>query len=270
MKKSTFKISKDDKNRKFISMSCTDLTKNHRGGNKQTDQDYSKQQLYGSSGHMNFIDVFEFYLSKLHPLCLALFQTPLNIFSQDKHWFRNEPMGKNTLSNIMKRISKKAGLSTEYTCHSVRASTITALSKAGVEGRQICQITKHKNEQSLKHHVEDLSNEQKKSCSAILTKALTGQEEVVPTSQSCNDIEDNSDPPPPGQSDNNVVATQLPDGTFAITIPTNPAPVCQTQNVPVNYNTVENTSNATQLRYLQNMLPNCKFDSCTINITTGQ
>ena len=271
MTKKTFSISKDDKNRKYISMAETDLTKNNRGGNKQSEQDYSKQQVYGSPGHLNFIQVFEFYLSKLNPNCSALFQTPLNNYQQDKHWFRNEAMGKNTLSSIMKRISQKAGLSTEYTCHSVRASTITTLSQAGVEGRQICQVTKHRNEASLKHYVEDMSNEQKKKCSSILSQALTNEKEQ-PQSYTMQCQDDDQGPSPPGEGENSVVAAQLPDGSFAIIIPTNPKPqaMCQQTTVPVHYNTVETTSTATDLKYLQNMLPHCKFEGCTININTKE
>ena len=150
LSKNSFQIATDDKDRPYIFMIHTELTKNHRGGNKQTDQDYSTQKVYGSGGHLNIIEVFKFYLTKLHPNCSALFQTPLPHYTLDGHWFKNEPMGKkNTLGNIMKRMSKKAGLSQEYTCHSVRASTITILGHAGIESRNICNITKHKNERAI-------------------------------------------------------------------------------------------------------------------------
>ena len=49
----------------------------------------------------------------------------------------------------MPRISKKAGLSKVYTCHCVRASTVTTLFHSGIDTRRICSITKHKNEASL-------------------------------------------------------------------------------------------------------------------------
>ena len=64
-------------------------------------------------------------------------------------WFKNEPMGKNAISQLMPKISKKAGLSQVYTAHCVRASTITSLHQAGVDAKQICAVTKHNNEQSL-------------------------------------------------------------------------------------------------------------------------
>ena len=59
----------------------------------------------------------------------------------------------------MPRISKKAGLSKVYTCHCVRASTVTTLFLSGIDTRKICSITKHKNEASLSSYVKDMSTE---------------------------------------------------------------------------------------------------------------
>jgi site-specific recombinase XerD len=53
-------------------------------------------------------------------------------------------MGKNAISQLMPKISKKAGIWQVYTAHCVRASTITSLHQAGVDAKQICAITKHK------------------------------------------------------------------------------------------------------------------------------
>ena len=63
---------------------------------------------------------------------------------------------------------------TAYTNYCVRASTVTALHKAGIEGRRICQLTTHKNESSLAHNVSGSSSTQKRECSEIFSKSLTG------------------------------------------------------------------------------------------------
>ena len=78
---------------------------------------------------------------------------------------------------MMTNISKKAGLSMIYTCHSVRASTITTLYQAGVPTQSIVSITKHKNISSLGHYIGDLSTAQKRDCSSVLTAALNTPEE---------------------------------------------------------------------------------------------
>ena len=53
----------------------------------------------------------------------------------------------------MENISSKAELSERYTNHCIRASTITALYQRGVDAKQICAITKHKDERSLSHYI---------------------------------------------------------------------------------------------------------------------
>ena len=262
--KTSFKVSLDDKNREFIHMAHTDLTKNHRGGHKQHEQDYSTQKVYGSSGKLNIIEAYKFYLTKLNPNCKALFQTPLPNYDADSHWYKNEPMGKNTLGNLMKRLSKKAGLSQDYTAHSVRASTVTILGHAGVQPMQICNITKHKNELSLKHYCTDMSNDQKQECSNILSKALVVQD----PDEACHPVQGPPHAEDPDITPKNVIAEQLADGSYAITIPSTVPQQSALQPHPVAYNSVENT--ATDMKYLQNVLPHCKFESCTININTSE
>ena len=56
----------------------------------------------------------------------------------------------------------------------MRASTVTALLKAGIEGRRICKLTKHKNESSQAHYVDGSSSAQKRECSEILSGSLIG------------------------------------------------------------------------------------------------
>ena len=77
---------------------------------------------------------------------------------------------------MMPTLSRKAGLSQVYTNHCVRALAVTALHTAGIEGRRICQLTKHKNESSLAHYVSGSSSAQKRECSEILSGSLIGEQ----------------------------------------------------------------------------------------------
>ena len=140
------------------------------------DLDYTEPHMYGPG-----VEIFQFYISKLNPENNRLFQHPLRAYSCDGHWYKNEPMGKNMMCQMMQRISKKAGLSMIYTCHSVRASTITTLYHAGVSTQSIISITKHKNTSSLGHYINDLSTNQKRECSDILSAALHEPTNVRPT-----------------------------------------------------------------------------------------
>ena len=85
---------------------------------------------------------------------------------------KNEPLGKNAIAKIMERLSVKAELSQRYTNHCVRASAVTHLFQRGVDTKKICSITKHKDERSLTHYINQTTSEQKRECSRILTEAF--------------------------------------------------------------------------------------------------
>ena len=91
-------------------------------------------------------------------------------FANAQHWYRNEPLGKNTISKMMERISIKAELSERYTNHCICASTFTSLFQFqhGADARKICAITKHKDERSLTHYINETTSAQKRDCSKIL------------------------------------------------------------------------------------------------------
>ena len=133
MTKDTFFLKNDTEGHRYVTSNTTEVTKNHQGGHKQHQIDYSDQRMYGSA-----VEIFEFYLTKLNSKNERLFQIPLKSFPCDGILYRNEAMGKNSLAQMMQTISKKAGLSQVYTCHSVRASTITTLFQEDIE---ICIIT---------------------------------------------------------------------------------------------------------------------------------
>ena len=129
----------DDTGARYITEKLTEQTKNYQGGAKQSEQSYSDVR-------MDPVAAFEFYLSKTHPDCKALFQTPnkattKNInFASTRHWYRNEPMEKNTISKMMERIAIKAELSERYTNHCIRASTVSHFFVPARCGRQHIQI----------------------------------------------------------------------------------------------------------------------------------
>ena len=72
----------------------------------------------------------------------------------------------------MENISSKAELSERYTNHCIRASTITALYQRGVDAKQICAITKRKDERSLSNYISQTTSEQKRQCSRLLQEAF--------------------------------------------------------------------------------------------------
>ncbi|KAK3718797.1 hypothetical protein QZH41_003008 [Actinostola sp. cb2023] len=168
--KLSYEMKYDDTGARYITEKLTEQTKNHQGGSKQSDQLYSDVHLYGTSDALDPVAAFEFYLSKSHPEC----ETPNQHVGKTStgNWFRNEPLGKNTITKIMERISVKAELSERYTNHCVRASTVTSLYQRGVDTKKICAITKHKDERSLSHYISQTTSAQKRECSKLLNEAL--------------------------------------------------------------------------------------------------
>ena len=176
MRKDFFTITTKDGS-EVVECSKTEAIKNIQGGHKQSDQDYRENEMRGEA-----VQIFKFFLSKLNPKCDRMFQYPLNSFlvSSDV-WFANKPIGKNTLSQMMQRISEKSGLSMRYTCHSVRASCISTLFQAGVSVEKIVSITGHKNVSSLKHYISGMSSAQKEECSSILSSSVFDHHESAIT-----------------------------------------------------------------------------------------
>ena len=165
MNKSTLDVRVDSAEQEYVCFTSTNNTT--KPGQRRSQIGYSKQRMYGLG-----VKIYKFYCRKLNPNCSRLFQLPLRIYKADGPWYKNSPIGKNTFGTIMKNISRKAGLSKEYTCHSVKASTITHLFHAGVSPQGICEITNHRNEASLKHYISSIPEDQKMDCARILTDKL--------------------------------------------------------------------------------------------------
>ena len=145
LQKHHFFIDSDAENKRYVTPTVTESTKNNPGGYKQGDQDYIDRRIMYQldDSVLDPLLAYEKYLSKLNPENGSLFQKPKKnfIFEQDI-WYTKEVLGKNTLSGIMKSLSQKTGLSRSYTNHCVRAATVTTLYRAGIDTQQICAITK--------------------------------------------------------------------------------------------------------------------------------
>ena len=125
--------------------------------------------MFAEGGDNCPIVSLKLYISKLNKNCDAFFQKPRpNFCYDDTTWYCNMPLGKCTLENMMKNISKCAKLSRVFTNHCIRTTVSTVLGHAGVDSRNICAITGHKSEQSLKSYISGPSNDQRAHMSEIL------------------------------------------------------------------------------------------------------
>ena len=154
------------------------------------------------------------YLQKLNPKCEKFFQKPRNFAAEDDTvWYENKPVGINTMGKMMKTISEEAKLSTIYTNHSIRATTATVLAQAGVESRNICAVTGHKNESSLKSYISAPTMGQRDTMSNILHHYGKEAEnnEVVNVPQTPNNVI----PAQVLQEENQIINVGLPSGNKA-------------------------------------------------------
>ncbi|XP_062577122.1 uncharacterized protein LOC134238991 [Saccostrea cucullata] len=174
MTKKTFGIDTDATGREFVYQAIDEADKNH-GSNATPDETIGEARMYAQpqSGDMCPVITFKKYLSKLHKKLEALWQRPLEAFSEENEtWYCRSPVGKNTLACLMSEISKKANLSRLYTNHSIRATVITAMDDAGIEARHIMRASGHKNESSIRSYACRLNENKKREMSDCLSSAL--------------------------------------------------------------------------------------------------
>lgn len=91
----------------------------------------------------------------------------------------NQVLGKNTLSTLMKVISRQAGLSQEFTNHSIRATSITVLDVNKFSDRDIMSVSGHRSETSIKNYTGKVTTKRKFEMSRALCASVINSEEMV-------------------------------------------------------------------------------------------
>jgi hypothetical protein len=172
----SFTFQEDADGAAYVEMTHDEATKNHPGGLQDNGSNEKEGRMYATRDEEDGYHSLKKYLKLINPKCLAFFQRPKASRPLDgTPWFENKPLGVNTLSSMMKEISKAAKLSRVYTNHCVRASAITLWSEAGLASRHIMKISGHRSEHSLKHYNDRPSTAQLKNCSHVLSEALGRQ-----------------------------------------------------------------------------------------------
>ena len=126
------------------------------------------------------------YLSHLNPVCEFLFQRPRSSeskkFNSNDSWCCNSPLGDTSLNNMMKDMSKRAGLQPYLTNHCLRATSVTILSDHDCEVRHIKAVTGHKSDSSIESYNQRPSLEQQERMSSILSDFHSLKENQQPES----------------------------------------------------------------------------------------
>ena len=156
-------------------------TKNHQGGLKDsTDESDGKMFEVINSGRCP-VKTIENFLKHLNPNLDCLFQRPREQsakFNPEKEsvWYCNSPVGESTLANMMKTMSRAAGITPHLTNHCVRATAVTVLSDRNVEARHIKAVTGHKSDSSIESYNARAYFPQKENMSNILSGFVAGEE----------------------------------------------------------------------------------------------
>lgn len=172
LKKSNFIVLHDAKNRKYVTMAF-----NETDQNLDTRENGMESRMYENSGKNCPVTSFEKYISKLNPECPDLFQKPLHKVINKDIWYAAKPIGVNTLSTFMSRISREAGLSRLYTNHCIRAYISTKLYESGFSYRAIMSVTGHRHENSLTSYVKPSEDERVAISNALATSSSTGNQD---------------------------------------------------------------------------------------------
>ena len=122
------------------------------------------------------VKCFQKYIAKLNPSCDALWQRPLETYIENASvWYCKSPVGQNTLSQMMVKISKLAKLSKTYTNHCLRATAITHLDAGGFEARHIMRASGHRSEASIRSYSSRLTESKQREMSNCLSKPFKNE-----------------------------------------------------------------------------------------------
>jgi len=168
--KTSFAIAVDSQNRRYVYQAVDELDKNHRENDSITDS-ITDGRMYEKPGPLCPVRSFELYLSKLHSELEFLWQRPKHIPSETEScesWYSRVPLGKNTIGNFMKELSKTVSLSKQYTNHSLRATALTVLDHCNFEARHIMRVSGHKSEASIRSYSRRLSENKQREISDAL------------------------------------------------------------------------------------------------------
>ena len=155
LSKDSFVVNRSADGNEFIEITFNEKTKETQGDSISVALNalHNDHHVITTMNDSNLcpVEFYKRYVYLLNPAINGFFQYP----NKEKKGFTKEAIRKNTLGTMMKDISEKAGLSCIYTNHQIRKTTATGLRRSGYTLEQIAHVTKYKNQDSLKHYVDD-------------------------------------------------------------------------------------------------------------------
>ncbi len=162
-------------------------TKNHQGGLYDPENE-SDGKIYAIPGFSTCpVETIKNYLKHLNPACESLFQRPKDANANKFHvnnsvWYTNSPVGERTRGNLLREMTKRAGIEPPLTNHSIRATSVTVLANANVETRLIKSITGQKSDTSIESYSNRPSSRQQEVMSSVLSDYISHSDSTTASS----------------------------------------------------------------------------------------
>ena len=159
---SDIQFKKDDFGNEFVTY--TEGMTNTRQSGLHEKHQLIQPKIFSTDTSRCLVNIFKLYLSKRPtqlrssgPLCLNIIHKPVSNFL----WYKNLPMGQQTITSIMKRMIENSPLrnsNKKLTNHSARKTLVKKLRQNYIPKSEIIGITGHNSEADL--NVYDSGNEE--------------------------------------------------------------------------------------------------------------
>ena len=167
-----FKFQVDDQGREYISYADAKPTKTRQGGIRVKKRS-QKPRMFQTNDERCPVSLFKKYLlhRPLHLLNNGPLYLSINYNTRNDVWYKDQKMGVNRITEIMKRIVSGTTFSgsKKFTNHSGRKTVVKKLDEAAVPRNKIIAVTGHCNEKSLDDYVDVMNNDQSRELSSIIS-----------------------------------------------------------------------------------------------------
>ena len=165
---SDFELSLDDNGTEFVELKVERGTKTRTGCEYQQERAFNPR-MYAIGGDQCPVKLFKKYIS-LCPQHTKYSNSPFYIQPavkiNDMIWYKNQPVGINSLGKYMKIMSDGADIC-KKTNHSARKTMITKLMQNDIHPNHVAQLSGHKNLKSLDYYSKASDVQQKKMSNLI-------------------------------------------------------------------------------------------------------
>ena len=142
-------------------------TKTRQGGLQSKNRDF-QPRMFSVGGERCSVALFKQFVERRPlnmrwpgPFHLSI-KRNRRLIMNDNIWFKSQPMGENTINNMMKTTVAGTSLEESHTNHSARKTTVSKLKKANVERSDIVKVTGHRSVQSFDDYDEADEEEQRR------------------------------------------------------------------------------------------------------------